>query len=423
MLGEIAVFCVFLLFSAFFSASETAFTSLSVIQIQELKKGRGARGKLVVKLASRPDLFLATILIGSNVVNIWASAYATTVVIDKFSDAAVGIGTGIVTFLVLVFGEVTPKRVALSRNRAFALACAPAIYALQLALLPVVKAVNGLGTLLSRVLGSSREREEVTVEGLLHMVALAENLGLVDIYKGRMARNALRLSDATVQGIMTHRTRVFSLESGTSVDAALGAFSASGFGRAPVWRADPERIIGVASLKRVLEESLAGRGAEPVDSVMGEPLFVLQGKRVNELFVRFKRARESFAVVIDEYGGLAGVVSVRDAVEELVGEIYDGDEDEDAATGALDRIERLSGGELRLAGDTPLHLLQEFADIRIEHSPRIQTVSGYIVSALGRIPSRGEAAETDIGLFTVEAAGNNRVLTARFRPGPPAAAG
>ena len=400
-------FC--LVFSALFSSVETAFTSLSLFQIESLKK-RGRGGAIVERLARKPDELISTILIGNNVVNITASALATRWALGLWGDWALGLVTGAMTLVVLIFGEVTPKRIALAHNEGVALALAPLLLVCTVLFKPFVLLVNALSSLVTRLFGDSRP-DSLSMDTMVQMMSIAEHMGVIDYAKSRMVKNVFRLGSTTVQAVMTHRIDVFSLEDSTSLEDACRLASEAAVSRVPVYVGESENIIGVVSVREAVAALLAGNGQRPLSEFMGEPLFVLPNKTVGDLFALFKKRRETFAVVIDEYGGLAGIVTMRDIVEEIVGEIY-----EDSDEASRERIERRQDGSYLVSGDAPLSVIAEIAGGEPPNLPYVQTVAGYVAWALDRIAVPGDKAETPLGGFIVTAVDANRVSAAVFRP-------
>jgi len=400
---------VCLVFSALFSSVETAFTSLTVFQIEGMKrKGRG--GLIVERLARKPDELISTILIGNNVVNIGASALATQWALERWGDWSLGLMTGILTLVVLIFGEVTPKRVAIAHNEGVAAALAPLLLVCTYLFKPFVLFVNAISSVITRLFGDSRP-DALSMETMVQMMSIAEHMGVIDYAKGQMVKNVFRLGATTVQAVMTHRMDVFSLEAGTSAAEACRLASAAGVSRVPVYEGESENIVGVAAVRDIVLDVLEGRGQEPLSAHMAEPLFVLPNKSTGDLFSLFKKRKDTFAVVIDEYGGLAGIVTMRDVVEEIVGEIY-----EDSGEVSRERIEKRPDGSYLVSGDAPLAVVAEIAGGEVPNLPYVQTVAGYVAWALDRIPVPGDRAETPLGSFRVTEVEANRVEAAVFRP-------
>jgi putative hemolysin len=398
-----------LVFSALFSSVETAFTSLTVFQIESLKK-RGRGGATVERLAKKPDELIATILIGNNIVNILASVLATQWALTRWGDISLGFVTGGLTFLVLIFGEVTPKRLAIAHNEFISSALAPFLLVCTYLFKPLVLIVNFISSLVTRLFGKPT-KNELSMETMVQMLSIAEHMGVIDYAKGAMVKNVFRLGSTTVQAVMTHRIDVFSLDKRTTAEDACRLAMEPGVSRIPIYDGDNENIIGLVTARMAINEVLSGRGGRFLADIMSPPLYIMPTKPLSELFTLFKKKRETFAVVIDEYGGLAGVVTMRDIVEEIVGAIYDEDDDE-----SRERVHKRSDGSFTVAGDTPLSVLAEFTAADVSSLPYVQTVSGYIAWALDRIPVPGDYVDTDIGQFTVLSTEAKRVDEAIYRP-------
>ena len=402
-------------FSAFFSATETAFTSLSIFQIQDIRK-KHPQGKLVERLAREPEIFLPTVLIGNNVVNILASVLATQYALARWGDGVLGAVTGILTLTVLVFGEVTPKRLAIAHSGFMAVHSARFIRALSILLRPAVIAINAVSSLVTRAFGKTT-RAEMSLETMIQMLAVAERMGVINFAESSMVKNIFRLESMTVQAVMTHRIEVFSLDCHTTMEQAAAAVVDGLHSRFPVFDGDSENVVGVVALKRVLEEVVHGNRKAPIREVMSEPVLVLPTKPVGELFNLLKREKDSFAVVLDEYGGLAGIVTMRDIIEEIVGEIYEDGDDE-----PRERLRRRADGSYAVSGDVPLSVVADLSGAASPGTVDIQTVAGYIAWVLDRIPVEGDVADTGLGRFTVLRVEANRVEEAVFRPTPQEAA-
>ncbi|HPB67122.1 MAG TPA: CNNM domain-containing protein, partial [Spirochaetales bacterium] len=237
-------FC--LVFSALFSSVETAFTSLSLFQIEALKK-RGRGGAIVERLARKPDELISTILIGNNVVNITASALATSWALGLWGDWVLGLVTGVMTLIVLIFGEVTPKRIALAHNEGVALALAPFLFVCTVLFKPFVLLVNALSSLVTRLFGDTRP-DSLSMETMVQMMSIAEHMGVIDYAKSRMVKNVFRLGSTTVQAVMTHRIDVFSLEGSTNLEDACRLASEAAVSRVPVYVGESENIVGVVAV-------------------------------------------------------------------------------------------------------------------------------------------------------------------------------
>ncbi|TFG63165.1 MAG: HlyC/CorC family transporter [Spirochaetales bacterium] len=396
------------LLSAFFSATETAYTSLSIFQIHELETKRGKRGKLIKKLTSRPDILLPTVLIGNNLVNISASAMATELTIRLFGNKAIGITTGILTLVILIFGEVTPKRLAIMYNEFMVLHTARFIFALSILFRPFVYVIGGVSSLINK-LARGGKRTHISIEGLLQMINLAESMGVLENYETQVVKNVFRFDDITVQAIMTHRMEVFSLDMGLTVDDALEAVNEKGFSRIPVWEEEPENIVGIVLVKDIMKLKPEGRRDVCLKDIMKKPIFVPVSKKVNEVFTQFKREKLDMAIVIDEYGGLAGIVTREDIIGEILGDLYDQHEENGSG-----KIKELSENEYLIEADISLHQLSDRIGLSLPPGRYAQTLGGFLMGTLGRIPQKEETFTIKQGTFHIESIGKNRIFLVRF---------
>ena len=407
------IFSVLLLvvLSGIFSGTETAFTSLSFLQIREMEQSASRASRLAALLANRPDQLLTTILIGNNLVNIAASALTTAMVIDRFGSFAVGYATGILTFIILVFSEITPKQIAIIHNERISSHMSYPLLWLSYLLRPVIWLINTLSTTITRLFSRGTTRN-ISLQGILHVVNLAERQGVVEDYESDLVRRVFRFDNIELRSIMTHRTDVFSIDEQASIASVLPDLVAYGHSRIPVYSKHPEQISGIVLMRDVLKAVVEQKDQQRIKDIMQPPLFVSETKKVHEMFFLFKSQQLQIAVVLDEYGGLAGVVSLEDVLEVLFGELYDEHEQK-----AGDPITKIGMDIYLLQADTPLEQFQDFFGVQVSHSRHVSTVGGYITEVTGQIPVTGQSATTPHGVFTVHSMTGNRIDLIRFRPG------
>jgi CBS domain containing-hemolysin-like protein len=388
-----------LLGSAFFSATETAFTSLSRAEAQT---AAGASGRMVRRLLRNPDRLLTTILIGNNLTNIAAAAAVTLLTQELFGAAAVSAASGILTLVILIFCEVSPKRIAIARDLPIARAVAYPMFVLGLILYPVVLLVLGASSLLTRFF-TRGGRKPPSLNAILHMVIEGESAGIVKQYESQMVKSVFRLDDIPVKAIMTHRIDVVSLPRSEPVGDAADFILESGFSRVPVM-ADDERTVGIVLAKDIMRELAAGRRDTPVSAIMKEPIFVPETHKINQVFRRFQRERLKIAVVIDEYGGFAGIVTLEDIAEEVFGEIYDETDQVEA-----DTIIRIAPDTYRIAAETTAARVIDSLEIALPECRSEQTLGAYLVEQLGHIPTEGETVAFPGISLTVERVTGRRI--------------
>lgn len=403
MILELGILAGLLLFSAVFSATETAFVSLSIVQIEEIASKKGRRGKLLKKLVNKTNTVLTAILIGNNLANIAASAITTHVTIEKFGSRAIGLSTGILTLVVLIFAEVAPKQIAIIHNEKITLAMVYFIRLFTFILLPVIKLIGFISSLLMLIF-QVEKKKSVSLDGILYMMRLAENEGVVESYESKMVENVFRFNDTPIQAIMTHRREVFSLDKSLTIKQAIDSIAEKGFSRIPVYHENPEDIVGIVLLKDIVTCMGKKEDYLPLTDIMVKPLFVSGNRKVNELFAIFKNEKLNIAVIVDGYGGLSGIVTMEDVTEELFGELYDENEEK-----GLEKISKVNSDTYRILGDTPVQLINDRLESDIPNNKNARTLAGYLIEYLGNIPVRGQKIETPFGVFTIESVTQNRI--------------
>ncbi len=415
MIPEFIFLLILLFLSGFFSAVETAFTSLSPVQIQELKKRHNQSGAIVENLHNNADKLLTTILIGNNLTNISISVISSAITIRAFGSTALGITTAVLTMLILIFGEILPKHLAIRNNETICINTAGIIKALSIIFLPLIWLTNSFTALfISRK--NSEGRNYFSRDSLLMMMKYAENTGVIEQYKTKMVESVFRFSDLTVHAVMTHRQEVFSINQNLPVEQAIPEVIASGFSRIPVYADNPEVITGIVLTKDLIRASTENRGGNQskttVSALASPPIFIPETWKINRVFLKLKSEILNLAVVLDEYGGLAGIVTMEDLVEEIIGELYDENEEPDEA-----KIRKSHhAGWYTIRGDTPIHLLEEVHGSAIIHDRNCETAGGYILQQLSALPVKDQKIETDIGTFIIHSMNKKRVHLLDYLP-------
>ena len=377
--------------SAFFSGSETAFFSLTGPQRIKLREERSRASQIILAQLEHPQQMLITILVGNMIVNILASSYAAGIGYKLFGKLGILLSTGIMTFLILIFGEITPKTFAV-RN--------PALFAAHVALplnlfSKIIMPVREFLRLLTRwAIPSSEERPVgISEEDLRAAVQVGHGEGVLALSERKLIDNILDLNRIVVREVMTPRTEIFSVEEGSPMEEVIVQAKTKGYSRIPVWRASEENIVGVLRIRDLLAaKAAAAHASKPGKGPLTLPGWthrirpvdvIPETKRVVDLLRELQSSRTHMAVVIDEYGSLAGLVTSEDILERIVGQIADRREQ------VKQYVRFLGRNRIRLSARTEIERFNELFDADIPHEES-ETIGGYILEQIGRIPKAGE---------------------------------
>ena len=405
---QIISLVILIALSSFFSMSETALMSLSKIRLRHMVEAEVLNAKLVEKLTEDPNRLLGTILIGNNVVNIGASAMATVLATNIFGNGGVGIATGIMTILVLIFGEITPKSIAKQKSEAVALKVARPIEFLVIIFKPLVYIFTAISSMFIRILGGdpSEAKSFITHEELKTMVGVSEQEGVLENDEKEMIFNVLEFADLQVKDVMVQRVDIVSVDKEASYDEVMDVIKNERFSRIPVYNQTIDNIIGVLNIKDLATiENL--RADFNVSKYIREPFYTFEFKKIVELFKEMKKTRNHIAVVLDEYGGTVGLVTIEDLVEEIVGEIEDEYDEEKNPVEVITENEYLVEGSLRL------HDISDLIGINID-SEEFDSVGGLMIEDLGRMPEEQEEVIVNNIRFIAEEIEKNRIKKVRM---------
>jgi len=398
----LVLFSLLLCLSAFFSASETALMSLSKIRLIHMlgEKVRGASD--INLLRENPSKLLGTILVGNNLVNISASSIATVLGIKYFGDAGVGIAAGITTLLVLVFAEITPKTLAAQKSEKISLMVAKPISILTTVLAPIVFVTTQIASIFLRLLGCKHNANlpSITEEELKSLVNLGEEEGVIEDQEKTMICNVFDFKDHLIKDVMIQRMDIVAININASYDEIIKVIRTEQYSRFPIYSNKIDNIIGILNVKE-----LVYRDSDEVFDIkkfMTKPYYTFEYMNTSELFNEMKKGRTHIAIVLDEYGGTAGIVTFEDLVEEIVGEISD---EYDMHT---KEIEMIQEGEYIVNGSTRIEELNELIGTRIQ-SEHYESVGGFIIELMGRLPKQGESVEYMNTKFLIENMERNRI--------------
>ncbi len=379
--GSVVTIVILVMFSAYFSATETAFTSLNRIKVKNLAADGNKSAERVLKLSDNYDNLLSTILIGNNIVNIAVTAIATTMFIRLYGSAGPTVATVVMTLVVLVFGEITPKSVAKEYSENFSAFSAPLIRVLVVLLTPVNFIFACWKKLILKILKVNKE-PNITEEELKTMVEEAETEGSIEADQRELIQNAIEFKDLTAEEVMTPRTEIVGLEIDASEEEVADLFRDSGFSRILIYEDDLDKIQGVLNQKD-FHNYIRGTGRTVSDFVK-PVVFVAESMRIATLLKKMQSLKTHMSVVVDEYGGTQGLVTMEDIIEELVGEIYD---EHDAIMSQ--EVTQLQNGSYRVMCNASLVKVFDFFGLDAEEIDA-NTVNGWVMICLDRLPAKGD---------------------------------
>ena len=409
LLVQLVVLIILLMGSAFFSASETALMSISKIDARHMVDQNLKNAKIVSKLVEDPNKLLGSILVGNNIVNIGASSLATVVATKLFGSTGAGIATGVMTILVLIFGEITPK--SLSTQKAQEVACfvSRPIAFMILIFNPLVQVLMFISNLIIRLFGGKIDTSKpfITTDELKTIVTVSHEEGVIEEEEKEMIYNVFGFGDSYTKDVMIPRTDMIALDVNATYDEIIETYKQEQFSRMPVYQESHDNIIGVIYMKDLLLKQF-----DPKDFVITDFLrdvyFVHEFKRIDELFKEMRSKKIGMAIVVDEYGGTSGIVTLEDLIEEIVGDI---DDEYDMAEESFVKIadqEYLVDGSFRISDfNDELHLNIS--------SNEFDSIGGFIIGLLDRFPDEGEVVVYDDITFKVEETINNRINKLRVR--------
>jgi CBS domain containing-hemolysin-like protein len=415
--SQIALLAILLILSGFMSGSETALTAIGDWKVRQLREEGKDPGGHFGLLAENPTRFITTLLIGNNLVNIAATALVTQMSIQlsrqyAFSEAAaVGYATGLMTVLVLIFGEITPKSIAVHHPVAFARVVIRPVFVLSVVLYPVGRAFTWLTGMVLRLLRLEPSDNPLMTERELDlMLRSAEESGVIESTEQEMIRGVIDLEETVVREVMTPRVDVVAISEGATLRELLAAVTEHGYSRLPVYRESIDDVRGIAYARDLLPYlgSEVDLDQARVGELLRPPQYVPETTSVLDLMRDMRVRKNHLAVVVDEFGGTAGVVTLEDIIEEITGEIYDETDEEE-----VQDIEVLADGSVRIRASVHLeeveqHFRRDFGD-----EGEYDTLAGFLISELGRIPEAGATVLCAGVRFTVEEADERRVITVR----------
>ena len=401
---QLIILILLLLLSAFFSSSETALTTVNKIRMRTLSESGNKRADRVLRVTDDSGKMLSAILIGNNIVNLSASSLATSLAIYYLGNVGAGIATGILTFLILIFGEVTPKTLATIKADSIALAIAGIIDVLMKILTPVIFIINKLsmGLLFLLRINPKDGSQQMTEEELRTIVDVGQETGVIENEERNMIHNLFDFGDAEAKEIMVPRIDMTFVQVDATYQEVLDVFRQDMFTRLPVYEDTTDNVIGIINMKDFLLEQ--DDETFSVRSMLRDPYFTYEHKNTADLFLEMRKSSISLAIVLDEYGVTAGLITLEDLLEEIVGEIrdeYDADEEDD--------ITQISDREFYVLGSANLDDVSDALGYSFE-SDDYDTIGGYCLGLLGHLPEKNEIIITDDNvLLRIDRMDKNRI--------------
>lgn len=401
---QIIIFIVCIMLSAFFSSSETALMSVNKIRLQNKQEEGNRTAGVVLDLLNDTSKLLGSILVGNNLVNIGASSLATSLSIEFFGSTGVGIATGIVTLLVLVFGEITPKSLAAQRAESIALFVAKPIKFIVILLHPITTVLLKITNGLIRIFGGSGEERSpfVTPEELIALVNVGHEEGVLEEGEKVLLENVFDFKSSQVKNVMTPRTDVVAIDVEIAYEDLLSVFRDEQYSRIPVYEGTIDKIIGILHVRDFIDIKLAGAFFD-VRKHMREVYWTYEYQNTTMLLQEMRKAQLYLAVVLDEYGGTAGIITLEDIVEEIIGEI------EDEYDVAYEDITPTGVGTYNIEGSAKMDDINDVLGTTLPTEEDYDTISGFIFSILGHIPEEGEELVYENTRFTIEQMDKNRI--------------
>ncbi|MBP3310135.1 MAG: HlyC/CorC family transporter [Ruminococcus sp.] len=388
---KIILVIVMMIFSALFSSTETAYSSVNKLRLKNYEAQGNKNAAKALKLANKFDEVLTAVLIGNNIVNIATSSVSTLVFVKFFGSNGAAVSTIVITILVLTFCEVLPKSYAKKNAEKLALAFAAPLSVLVTIFKPFVVLLNSLSSLVSK----GDDAPSVTEDELKYMIDEIEEQGVIEEQESELVKSALEFDEITVNEILIPRVKVVGIEVNSTIDEIRELFSSEMYSRIPVYEKSLDDIIGIITSKSFFK--MLGEGKNNIREIIQDALHIADTKLISEAMRDMQRSKVHLAVVIDQYGGTKGIITLEDIIEELVGEIYDEDDE------IISNIIKLAPDKYEVAGDMSISDMLEKIGL---DEDLVQTdytsVGGWVTDVMEHIPESGETAET--GIFRLTAA-------------------
>ncbi|MFW6014099.1 MAG: hemolysin family protein [Candidatus Nanoarchaeia archaeon] len=403
---EIVLLIVLIALSGYFSGVETAFVSLDRVRLRKMQENDKKNAEFIVHLKEDPHRLLSTLLIGNNIVNVGASAIATSIAMGIFGNIGVGIATGFMTLVILIFGEITPKSIAIAKAETICSFSAKSIYYFGVVLKPLLWFSDKLTKGIARAFGSEQSTPLITEEEIRSFVNIGEEIGSIEKDEKEMINNIFKMNDMQTKDIMVPKIKVGRIKAEKKIKDIINEVIRSGYSRLPVYEKD--KVLGILYTKDILKEFSRENTEKKAKEITRECFFVPETKRVDMLLQDFQKKKLHIAIVINEYGDFVGLVTLEDVLEEIVGEIYD-------ETDKIDEsIKKIDNNTYDIKGETSLEDIKKITGTRIKSKSDISTLAGYILDKKGSIPEKGEEIKKKKFNLKVINIKDNRILKVRL---------
>ena len=406
---QIILLVILLVGSGFFSASETALMSLSRIKMRHMEEDGVKGAKLVSSLVEDSNRLLTSILIGNNIVNIAATSIATSLFTATLGAQGVAMATGVMTVLVLIFGEITPKTISANNPEKASLVVSKPIKFFVIILTPVVWVFNIITKVIFKLFGvdDNGVKPFITEEELKTMVNVSHEEGLLEMEEREIINNVFEFGDMQAKEAMVQRLDIVAIDMEDSYEEIIDLFKTEKLSRMPVYEETIDDIIGILNIKDIIFLSDEEIENFDIKKYMREAFFTYEFKKITQLLEEMKKDKSQMAIVVDEYGGTAGLITIEDLVEVIVGDIEDEYDEEE------DEIQVISPNEFLVDGSTKISDVNEILNIELE-SEEFDSIGGYIIGYIRHIPEENEIIEMDNIKFNIESVDKNRIKKIRI---------
>ena len=404
--AQLVALIILVALSAFFSSAETSFVTVSQIKMRSLAEAGNRSAQRVLKITSDSAKMLSAILIGNNLINISASSLATTLTLSLWGNAAVSITTGVLTLVVLIFGEIAPKTFATAYAEKIALIYSGPIRFLMIVLTPVIFVINFIAKGVLRIIGFNPNKHKATIteDELRTMVDVSREEGVLETDEHEMISNVFDFGESQAKDVMIPRIDMTSVSVDSTFDEIVEVFRQDKYTRLPVYEKSVDNVIGIINVKDLL--LCEDKSNFSVRNILRKPYYTYEFKHISELMDELKKTSNNFTIVVDEYGSTVGMITLEDLLEEIVGEIRDEyDEDEE------DEIIQINDNEYVISGTTRLGDLEDIINLpKLDEDEDYDSISGFIVSQLGRLPQDGDEVKLDNQKLVVDECDKYRII-------------